>query len=253
MLDKVNGGCSVWLNFDGRVPPGQAIDLENLQIDVHATGHVTAEIRDVERPIAEIIQKFAETMALPTAHRWARALQNAGIKLDDEHSDATRNRPTSRGPLPFLPEPQEGTTHYICWGRPVGEIDRMVAPVLGCGASVCYDGPQGQEGAVTSQSPEDSELHSGDHSSNEPPKTVESLERRIANLIETLQERDEEIDKLEMSLEDQQHENEQMSRELGAVRLRLARAEEVLKVVYRNRKKGNKDVGGTRRLPEGVW
>lgn len=103
--------------------PGHPLELEFVKTDVYISAHVVAEMPGAKVALAEIIQKWSESVGLPTIRRWDRAFKKAGIDF--------RDKPTEPAPVmsiqrPFLPQPSDGTCHYVCYGRAIGELDDMI-------------------------------------------------------------------------------------------------------------------------------
>ncbi|OSD00279.1 hypothetical protein PYCCODRAFT_1469608 [Trametes coccinea BRFM310] len=128
VLDRITGGSTLLLHAPCTVRPGEPVQLERMKIEVCINPNTLQERPPVVRPLAEIVQKFAEAFALPGAQRWARAFSNAGFSLTD--SLDTPSVIPSHHPRPFMPAPQPNTSRYVCWGRPVGEIDDMISAAL---------------------------------------------------------------------------------------------------------------------------
>ncbi|KAL7284498.1 hypothetical protein ACG7TL_001789 [Trametes sanguinea] len=149
MLDRVTGSSTFIASNEPTVIPGQSLDLENVRVHVYVPPHVFAESTRVERALGEIVQKYVEALGLPSVRRWHRAFANAGYRLPPVANKPVLRRRTT--PLPFMPFPKHGTSHYLCHGRPLGEIEHMLEQAPTAPDSHDRDGPSRRAGLVYGQ------------------------------------------------------------------------------------------------------
>ncbi len=177
VLDRISGGASVLLHSPGTVEPGQRPELPFLKLDVYAPPFIFNENPLVDRPLASMVQTFAEEVALPATQRWHRAFDALGFSLK---KDVPVIEPPSH--LPFMPEPQKRTTLYRCRGRRVGELDAMLAQAPNDAGPTDRNGPGRRDGAGGSSAT----AHNGG-------EDIDSLRATIARLEELLKEKDEQL------------------------------------------------------------
>ncbi|KAH9856314.1 hypothetical protein C2E23DRAFT_882398 [Lenzites betulinus] len=193
-LDRTQGGCTLVLHVDGPIAPGQRAELENVKVDVVLPPHVLAEVPHIERAIAQIVQQYVESLGIFAVQRWRMAFLNTGRTLNTPISDERRTHSVVR---PFMPSPTPSQNHYICYGRPVGQLQEMLD-------AVGHPKPARPSPAAANPSPEvveaaNAQIHNnaGDDSDDNGPEHGQKeamLENYIADLEEELQIKDKCID-----------------------------------------------------------
>ncbi|KAH9853433.1 hypothetical protein C2E23DRAFT_884613 [Lenzites betulinus] len=201
MLDRSQGGCTLILHVDGPIAPGLRPELHNVKIDVVLPPHFLYEIPNIERPLAEVVQKFAESLGLNAVYRWRSAFLNTGRSLTTPFVDERRSRPIVR---PFMPQSSSGTNRYLCYGRPVGQIEDMLEAV---GIS-----PRAPHSSVSQPTPEiieaantvihDNEGDDSDDSAPERGQREWALEQCIAGLQATVEEKEKFIEERDNALQE---------------------------------------------------
>ncbi len=201
MLDRISGGASFLVHCPGTVEPGHRHELPFLKLDVYAPPFLFYEYPLIERPLASMIQTFAEEAALPVTRRWRRAFENTGQTLP-KSSGAEVPEPPSN--LPFMPEPQRRSTMYRCRGRRVGELQEMLANADD-GAPTDRDGPARCEGHARCAGSHDDEIEAYRLEIAQLLSTVEELEPlrlEVAHLSTVVDEKDAEIARLSAIIQD---------------------------------------------------
>ncbi|OSD00684.1 hypothetical protein PYCCODRAFT_1469126 [Trametes coccinea BRFM310] len=248
MLDRVTGGCTLLLFSPCTVRPGEPLELERLKIEVCVNPNTIQERPAVVRPVAEIVQKFAEAFALPGARRWARAFSNAGFSLNDSADVIPTSLPHQ--PRPFMPSPQPGTSRYICWGRPVGEIEDMINAVLTSAVPAGdRDGPPRHftqnscNAPPASTTPPTHVFH--DSRSTDSAAQIEDLQRQLnelqreltesfgenQQLVEKLDLRDDQIDTIQRELAGAEREVATLQLQLSTKDAELSKSKRLLSAV----------------------
>ncbi|KAI0682683.1 hypothetical protein C8T65DRAFT_703154 [Cerioporus squamosus] len=183
MLDRVTGGASFLVHTPGTVEPGHRHELPFLKLDIYVPPFIFQENPLIDRPIASMVQTFAEEAALPITRRWRRAFEAQGLSLPRTDGVEVPEPPAN---LPFLPEPQRRSTLYRCRGRRAGELEQMLANA-GDGTPTDRNGPGRREGHTRrpGRGERDEEVESLRRAHAEE---VESLRREILDLLSTIDE-----------------------------------------------------------------
>ncbi|KAJ3001611.1 hypothetical protein NUW54_g6316 [Trametes sanguinea] len=226
VLDRITGGSTLLLHAPCTVRPGEPVQLERMKIEVCINPNTLQERPPVVRPLAEIVQKFAEAFALPGAQRWARAFSNAGFSLTDS-----------------LDTPSPNTSRYVCWGRPVGEIDDMISAALTSAVpSGDRNGPP-RHATFTAQNTRDVTpasptrrprmLH--DSRSADTAAKINDMQRQLTEsldennkLAERLQSMEDEVDTLRRELAGATRQAEVLQRQLSAQEAELDKFKHLL-------------------------
>ncbi|CDO68794.1 hypothetical protein BN946_scf184805.g3 [Trametes cinnabarina] len=124
LLDKVQGGNTLILHTDGTVRPGEPVDLTTVKVDVHILPHVLQERPGVDVVLAQLVQLYVEGIGYPATMRWHQAFRKAGFSVNELPRSLSPVKGSS--PRPFMPAAKGNTTHYVCYGREVGEVEDMI-------------------------------------------------------------------------------------------------------------------------------
>ncbi|KAI9070393.1 hypothetical protein FKP32DRAFT_1670397 [Trametes sanguinea] len=220
-LDRITGGSSYFNHVDGAIQPGQNFSVESIKMDVYLTPHLLDEVPDFHPFAADITQRFAKTIGVHTIMRWCRAFKKEGYSLPpvpDAHP------PSYVAQRPFMPAPIRGTSHYICYGRRLGELEAMIAQLEDADDSDgSVDGhdvvPQGRRGPLAAppsvdddyghdsgQNGPEVELREDSDTLGSPSvkdghaNEVAVLQEYIRSLEETIERKDEELSQLRLQL-----------------------------------------------------
>ncbi|TFK81915.1 hypothetical protein K466DRAFT_604102 [Polyporus arcularius HHB13444] len=218
VLDRVSGGASILVHSPGTVEPGQRRELPFLKLDVYVPPFILHENFLVDRPLASIVQTFAEEVALPAAQRWARASEALGFDLKKEVPVV---EPPSN--LPFMPAPQRRNTLYRCRGRRVGELEAMLAQASDDASRRDRDGPGRRDGHASRSSA----------TARDDDDNVDSLRATIARLEVLLQEKHDEIVVLGDIIDDREGDVLRLEDDLEAREIDIARLEEEVEALQR--------------------
>lgn len=125
MWDRVTGGTTVVMHVDGSFPPGTPRVAENVKVHVYAMPSLLQELPDTQRALAQLVQSFVESMAIPVITRWERAAANENWNLNTMVPASSHSRSTAIRIRPLIPR-TTGTAHFEFWGRRPGELARLI-------------------------------------------------------------------------------------------------------------------------------
>ncbi|RDX42146.1 hypothetical protein OH76DRAFT_1488928 [Lentinus brumalis] len=180
MLDRIDGGASFLVHTSGTVEPRYRVELPSLKLDVYVTPWVLVEEPMIDRRFADMIQQFAQNVALPATRRWYDALALAKMPLE-RRPDTDAEPPSHR---PFLSRPSNRTTMFTCYGRREGELEEMLMNAADDVGPRDRDGPGRREGYPNARA------------------EAEALRSEVERLQSLVDEKDAEIQRLQGELED---------------------------------------------------
>ncbi|EPS95021.1 hypothetical protein FOMPIDRAFT_1019697 [Fomitopsis schrenkii] len=125
MLDRINGGVSVTMTIAGGLPPGTRLEPQNLKVDVYLPPGLFDELPELQPALARIVQAFVENIGVPAAAQFLRCANTNNWSLAS--GDVRLNRP--QDVLPIFPGDNGRCSSYTFWGRPVGELNTLLAEV----------------------------------------------------------------------------------------------------------------------------
>ncbi|KAI0366875.1 hypothetical protein BV20DRAFT_1055212 [Pilatotrama ljubarskyi] len=197
MLDRLTGGASLWLHVDGTVRPNQPIEVSSLKIDAYVPPHLLREIPGIERPVAQIVQQFAETIGLLATERWVEAFLKTGQSLPERMANPPppSQDNANHTPAPLICPPRRGSTHYVFQGRRPGELEQVL------------QGPAGNEANDRGGPPRASQSVDQPASIRDIPSETLPFEEAsilrgvIRDLEETIRQKDHEIARLRRALQ----------------------------------------------------
>ncbi|TFK78297.1 hypothetical protein K466DRAFT_607125 [Polyporus arcularius HHB13444] len=202
VLDRISGGASILIHSPGTVEPGHPLELPFLKFDVYVPQFIGQENPLVDRPLASIVQTFAQEVALPVTRRWRRAFEKLNLKLAEVD---TSIEPPSH--LPFMPDPKPRTTLYRCHGRSVGELEDMLRLAADTATPRDRDGPARRSGA----------REVADGVRDKTDDVAASLRAEIAHLQALITEKDGEIAHLRDIIEDRDRDIIRLEEEVDAL------------------------------------
>ncbi|OSD05730.1 hypothetical protein PYCCODRAFT_1465066 [Trametes coccinea BRFM310] len=124
LLSKVQGGNTLILHTDGTVRPGEPVNLTTVKVDVHILPHVLQERPGVDVVLAQLMQLYVEGIGYPATMWWHQAFRKAGFSINELPRSLSPVKGSA--PRPFMPAAKGNTTHYVCYGREVGELEAMI-------------------------------------------------------------------------------------------------------------------------------
>ena len=127
-LDRLSGGSTFMVHSPGTRPPNTHPVPEEARLDVFLPLVLLKEYPELGPVFAQLVQSYAQHVATVTMERWDRAkglnLGGALHQADVPRTPSGRQRRTALIP--------EGSTPYrVFHGRPVGELEQLLAQTLG--------------------------------------------------------------------------------------------------------------------------
>ena len=127
-LDRLSGGSTFMVHSSGTRPPNTHPAAEEARLDVFLPIVLLKEFPELRPVFAQLVQSYAQHVATVTMERWdhAKGLNLGGAlhRTDVPRAPSGRQRRTELIP--------EGSTLYrVFHGRPVGELDQLLAQQFG--------------------------------------------------------------------------------------------------------------------------
>ncbi|KAJ7659675.1 hypothetical protein DFH06DRAFT_1326694 [Mycena polygramma] len=120
MLDRTFGSTTMILHAPGTTVPGTPPQPDFLRASVYLPPAFLRRHPEVQQPIAQLVQSFIESVAVPTARDWGTDARLIGWHLP------TRSGRVRANNIPvnlMIPRPTPASSsHYLFRGRPAGAI-----------------------------------------------------------------------------------------------------------------------------------
>ncbi|KAI0658036.1 hypothetical protein C8Q70DRAFT_934639 [Cubamyces menziesii] len=116
--DQITGGATIMVHTNGTRRPSAPNMLTESSLDAYAPPHLIDELPNLAYAFAQIIQEFAQGIALDTMECWDKLSNKKSWSTDGPAPDPIT-------PSPAL-LPRSLSTHFLFHGRPWGSLEPLI-------------------------------------------------------------------------------------------------------------------------------